>query len=104
MPKPHGASNSAAVSQPAPTRGPALTEKLIAANADLTREEKEFNANAEKIKGNEFFRCVCFQISPYAITLGTCFSDVCFFLKLYLCYINIFLIFVLQVQRVCSSC
>ena len=48
-----GASSTA----PAPARGPALTERLIAANAGLTPQEKEFNANAEKVKGNEFFRC-----------------------------------------------
>ena len=41
---------------PAPARGPALTERLIAANAGLTAQEKEFNATAEKVKGNESFR------------------------------------------------
>ena len=58
VPKPKSTVADAAVSASvgAPVRGPALTERLIAANAGLTPQEKEFNANAEKVKGNEFFR------------------------------------------------
>jgi hypothetical protein len=56
VPKPHTVAGAAAPPAPVAVRGPALTERLIAANAHLSREEKEFNANAEKIKGNEFFR------------------------------------------------
>lgn len=55
VPKPHAAEAAGAPSS-APARGPALTERLIAANQGLSRQEKEFNANSEKIKGNEFFR------------------------------------------------
>lgn len=37
-------------------KGPALTQWLIELNQGLTEEEKRFNANNEKAKGNEFFR------------------------------------------------
>ena len=56
VPKPRAAADTVVAASSAPTRGPALTERLIAANQGLSRQEKEFNANSEKIKGNEFFR------------------------------------------------
>ncbi|GAX83699.1 hypothetical protein CEUSTIGMA_g11124.t1 [Chlamydomonas eustigma] len=57
---------------PIPARGPALTERLIAVNQGLTNEEKEYNANAEKIKGNECFKSKEYAqaVERYTISLG----------------------------------